>query len=47
MTPRSSDPGERGMRYRLDVFAPNVLDAVKAAGGWNSGLIVAISGYVA
>ena len=22
------------MRYRLDVFAPNVLDAVKAAGGW-------------
>ena len=22
------------MRYRLDVVAPNVLDAVKFAGGW-------------
>ena len=34
MTVRSSNPGERETRYRLDIFAPNVLDAVKSAGGW-------------
>ena len=34
MAVRSSNPGERETRYRLDIFAPNVLDAVKSAGGW-------------
>jgi len=34
MVESANEPNRSGLRYRLDVLAPSVLDAVQSVGGW-------------